>query len=74
MKATKKFKDLSREEKENLVIALNETKNTLDFLQLLNIYFDLAENQPGQITKGMISRAMVNTVLPMLNPTVKNGN
>jgi len=74
MKATKKFKDLSKEEKENLVIALNETKNTLDFLQLLNIYFDLAENQPGQITKGMISRAMVNTVLPMLNPTVKNGN
>jgi hypothetical protein len=74
MKATKKFKDLSREEKENLVIALNETKNTLDFLQLLNIYFDLAENQPGQITKGIISRAMVNTVLPMLNPTVKNGN
>lgn len=74
MKAQKKFKDLSREEKENLVIALNETKNTLDFLQLLNIYFDLADNQPGQITKGMISRAMVNTVLPMLNPTVKNGN
>jgi len=73
----KKFSDLNKKQKENLIIALSETKNTLDFLQLLSIYFDLENNQPGQITKGIISKAMVNTVLPMLNPLIKkdiNGN
>lgn len=67
----KKFNDLNKKQKDNLIIALNETKNTLDFLQLLNVYFDLLNNQPGVITKGVISKAMVTTVLPMLNPTIK---
>jgi hypothetical protein len=47
---------------------LNETPNTLEFLKTLNIYFDLENNQPGSLTKNLISTQVVKIVLPMLNP------
>jgi hypothetical protein len=71
MKVNKKFNDLTKEEKNNLVVALQETPNMKEFLLLLTIIFDLEENQPGQITKALISTKIVSLVLPMINPKLK---
>jgi hypothetical protein len=71
MKVNKKFNDLTKEEKNNLVVALQETPNMREFLLLLTIIFDLEENQPGQITKALISTKIVSLVLPMINPKLK---
>lgn len=69
MKRKKKFNDLTTDEKNNLTEALYNTASMRDFLQLLDIYFNLSIN-PGPITKGIISRAIVGKVLPMINPEV----
>jgi len=68
MKATRTFNKLTTEQKKTVIKKLNETPNMLEFLKTLNIYFKLEDNQPGAITKSIISTSMVNTVLPMLNP------
>ena len=69
-KTNRKFNELTRDEKESLTIELEESANTLEFLNIIINHFDLANNQPGTITKGMLSRSMINTVLPLLNPVI----
>lgn len=71
MKVNRKFNDLSKEDKKNLVVALQETPNMKEFLVLLTIIFDLEDNQPGSITKSLISEKIVSLVLPMINPKIK---
>lgn len=71
MKVNRKFNDLTKEDKKNLIVALQETPNMKEFLVLLTIIFDLEENQPGQITKALISEKIVSLVLPMINPKIK---
>lgn len=65
-----KFSELTQTEKNILLRQLESTNNSLDFLNLIIDKFDLESNQPGTITKGMLSRSMICTVLPLLNPTV----
>jgi hypothetical protein len=71
MKVNRKFNDLTKEDKKNLVVALQETPNMKEFLVLLTIIFDLEQNQPGAITKALISEKIVSLVLPMINPKIK---
>ena len=69
-KINRKFNELTRDEKVRLTIELEESANTLEFLNIIINHFDLKNNQPGTITKGMLSRSMINTVLPLLNPVI----
>jgi hypothetical protein len=68
MKQDRKFSNLTETQKKTIIKKLNETPNTLEFLKTLNIYFDLEHNQPGSLTKNLISTQVVKIVLPMLNP------
>lgn len=72
MKAKKTFKDLSKDERYNLIKLLEDTENTAHFLQVIIESFDLENNKPGQITKKILCDRMVNLVLPMINPNVNN--
>ena len=67
----KKFNQLTGIEKASLIDQLNNTDNMQDFLFLLAAKFDMKNCKPGSITKKMLSSQMVNTVLPMINPTTK---
>ena len=71
MKARKTFKDCTKDEKYKLIQALECTENTAEFLQLLIHCFDLENNKPGMITKKILADRMVNLVLPMINPNLK---
>lgn len=70
MKQIKKFKDLTKNEKLQLVTNLEETANMHDFLNELTLYFDLKNCQPGSLTKAMLANQMVFTVMPLINPDV----
>lgn len=70
MKQTRTFSNLTDTQKKTIIKKLNETPNTLEFLKVLNIYFDLENNQPGSLTKNLISQQVIKLVLPMLNPNV----
>lgn len=67
----RKFNQLTSTERAAIVDQLNKTKNMHEFLAYLVVVFELQNCQPGTITKKTISNAMVNTVLPMINPTLK---
>jgi len=67
----RKFNQLTSTERAAIVEQLNKTKNMREFLAYLTVIFDLENCVPGTITKKTISSAMVNTVLPMINPTLK---
>lgn len=70
MKQIKKFKDLTKNEKLQLITNLEETANMHDFLNELTLYFDLKNCQPGSLTKAMLANQMVNIVMPLINPDV----
>ena len=70
MKQIKKFKDLTKNEKAQLITNLEETANMHDFLNELTLYFDLKNCQPGSLTKAMLANQMVNIVMPLINPDV----
>jgi hypothetical protein len=42
-----------------------------EFLNELNIYFDLENCQPKSLTKALISSQIINLVMPMINPAIK---
>ena len=70
MKQIKKFKDLTKNEKLQLISNLEDTANMHDFLNELTLYFDLKNCQPGSLTKAMLANQMVNIVMPLINPDV----
>lgn len=70
MKARKTFKDLTKDQKYNLIQTLETAANTADFLNILINSFDLENNKPGMITKKILADRMVNLVMPMINPDV----
>jgi len=70
MKQVKKFKDLTKKEKLQLISNLEDTANMHDFLNELTLYFDLKNCQPGSLTKAMLANQMVNIVMPLINPDV----
>ena len=70
MKQIRKFKDLTKEQKAQLIVNLQETANMHDFLNELCLYFDLKKCQPGSLTKAMLANQMVNIVMPLINPEV----
>lgn len=71
MKMTQKtYKDLTSNQKKQIIKELESTANMAAFLDHLNIYFDLEKCQPGAITKAILSNQMVNIVLPMINPNL----
>jgi hypothetical protein len=67
----RKFNQLTGTERAQIIEALNGAQNMQQFLSYLAVVFDLENCTPGTITKKTISSAMVNTVLPMINPTLK---
>lgn len=70
MRQIKKFKDLTKNEKLQLISNLEDTANMHDFLNELTLYFDLKNCQPGSLTKAMLANQMVNIVMPLINPDV----
>lgn len=70
MRQVKKFKDLTKNEKLQLISNLEDTANMHDFLNELTLYFDLKNCQPGSLTKAMLANQMVNIVMPLINPDV----
>lgn len=70
MKQIKKFKDLTKDQKQQLITNLEKTANMHDFLNELCLYFDLKNCQPGSITKAILANQMVNIVMPIINPDV----
>ena len=70
MKARKTFKDLTKDQKYNLIQTLETASNTAEFLKILINNFDLENNKPGMITKKILADRMVNLVMPMINPDV----
>tara|TARA_R110000868_G_C10964734_1_gene768993 strand:- start:7097 stop:7312 length:216 start_codon:yes stop_codon:yes gene_type:complete len=71
MKQTKTFKDLTKEQKKQLIVNLEESANMVDFLNELNLFFELETCQPGPITKALLANQMVNLVMPIINPNVR---
>ena len=67
----RKFNQLTSTEKQQIQEQLNQSRNMREFLMYLAVVFDLENCTPGTITKKTISSAMVNTVLPMINPEIK---
>lgn len=69
MKTLKKqFKDLSKEEKEQIKQKLENTYNMEDFLFSLNSQFDLRNSKVSELTKKILANSMVSIVLPLINP------
>lgn len=64
----RKFNDLTKYEKEQLIQELVDTPNMSDFWHIVNNRFNLQSCIPGGVTKKIVSRSIVNLVLPMLNP------
>jgi len=71
MKTKKTFNDLTKDQKKQIIINLEETANMAEFLNELNIYFDLENCQPKSLTKALISSQIINLVMPMINPAIK---
>lgn len=65
------FNDLTKDQKKQIIINLEETANMAEFLNELNIYFDLENCQPKSLTKALISSQIINLVMPMINPAIK---
>lgn len=73
MKATKtQFKDLNKETKEKIKDNLENTYNMQDFLFSLNEQFDLKNATVSELTKKILSNAMLTIVLPLINPYYEN--
>jgi hypothetical protein len=69
MKTLKKqFKDLNKEEKEQIKQKLENTYNMEDFLFSLNSQFDLRNSKVSELTKKILANSMVSIVLPLINP------
>ena len=69
MKTLKKqFKDLNKEEKEQIKQKLENTYNMEDFLFSLNSQFDLRNSKVSELTKKILANSMVAIVLPLINP------
>lgn len=69
MKTLKKqFKDLNKEEKEQIKQKLENTYNMEDFLFSLNSQFDLRNSKVSELTKKILANSMINIVLPLINP------
>jgi len=71
MKTKKTFNDLSKDQKKQIIVNLEETANMAEFLNELNVYFDLENCQPKSLTKALISSQIINLVMPMINPAIK---
>lgn len=67
----RKFNQLTSAEKAALIDTLEKTDNIHALLSVLINRFDLQQCKPGGITKALLARNLVNTVLPMLNPFEK---
>jgi hypothetical protein len=67
----RKFTELTAGEKAVLIETLAETENMSEFLQVLEKRFQLQTCTPNRLTAQMISKGMVNMILPMINPIVK---
>lgn len=64
----KQFKDLNKEEKEQIKQKLENTYNMEDFLFSLNSQFDLRNSKVSELTKKILANSMVSIVLPLINP------
>lgn len=71
MKTKRTFNDLTKDQKKQIITNLEETANMAEFLNELNIYFDLENCQPKSLTKALISSQIINLVMPMINPAIK---
>lgn len=71
MKTKRTFNDLTKDQKKQIIVNLEETANMSEFLNELNIYFDLENCQPKSLTKALISSQIINLVMPMINPAIK---
>jgi len=71
MKTKKTFNDLTKDQKKQIIVNLEETANMAEFLNELNVYFDLENCQPKSLTKALISSQIINLVMPMINPAIK---
>jgi hypothetical protein len=71
MKTRKMFNDLTKDQKKQIIVNLEETANMAEFLNELNVYFDLVNCQPKSLTKALISSQIINLVMPMINPAIK---
>lgn len=69
----RKFNSLTAFEKAHLKEQLSHTTNIEEMLNVLIKRFDLKGCQPGIITKNILASNLVSVVLPMLNPSEKNG-
>ena len=67
----RKFINLTPIEKAGLIEQLKAQPNMQHFLNHLSVRFDLENCKPGSITRHILATQMVNTVLPMINPTEK---
>lgn len=65
------FNDLTKDQKKQIITNLEETANMAEFLNELNVYFDLENCQPKSLTKALISSQIINLVMPMINPAIK---
>ena len=74
MRAKMKFNDLTKAQRQQHVANLEATPNMYEFLIYLNEHFNMLNNQPGFITKRILSDKMINAVLPMINPEIINLN
>ena len=64
----KQFKDLNKEEKEQIKQKLENTYNMEYFLFSLNSQFDLRNSKVSELTKKILANSMVSIVLPLINP------
>lgn len=71
MKTKRMFNDLTKDQKKQIITNLEETANMAEFLNELNVYFDLENCQPKSLTKALISSQIINLVMPMINPAIK---
>ena len=65
------FNDLTASEKAELIEALERTASMQQFWNIINDRFQLVTCIPATMTKKIVSKSIVNMVLPMLNPILK---
>jgi len=66
-----KFNNLTGSQKVLLKERLERTNTMEDFLNVIHNEFDLTNCKVGMVTGKMLAAGMVNTILPMVNPTLK---
>jgi hypothetical protein len=66
-----KFNKATGSQRQSYIEELKQTKNMEEFMLILCSNFDMANANPGSITKSILASQMINTVMPMINPEIK---